>query len=128
MEQTISDERAMEKTTTPPMTPPTASTTPANGHALTSVANLSLAEFECLLRRVVREVVREELAHGQAPPLSILDDWNHEGPDDPEGDAKALAEALETWEEYKDKPETWFSLDDIEDDPTEIETQHVVYA
>ena len=45
---------------------------------------ISLADLENLIRRVVREVMQEELSHlPRAPVASILDDWSQEGPDDP---------------------------------------------
>ena len=46
--------------------------------------------------------------------LSILDDWSHEGPDDPEEDRQLFAEALIALEEYGGKPETWLSLEAFE--------------
>ena len=76
-------------------------------------ANLtvSMADLENLIRRVVREVVHEEISRlPRAAGYSILDDWSQEGPDDPEGDDELLREALIVLEEYGDKPETWTSL------------------
>src|SRR5260370_25591417 len=62
-----------------------------------------------------RCMVREEVSRLLQPSKpSVLDDWSHEGPDDPEGDAELLQEALEVirqreqnrepsvgWEEFK---------------------------
>ena len=76
----------------------------------TTVA-LSAVQFEQLIRRIVREEVSRLLRPSQP---SVLDDWSHEGPDDPEGDTELLQEALEVigqreenpgssggWEEFK---------------------------
>ena len=67
---------------------------------------LSLNEMESLIRRVVKEAVREEFARVmQQLPSSIADDWTHEGPDDPEGDRLLLAEALAESERYRADPQ-----------------------
>lgn len=63
----------------------------------------------------MREVVHEELIHTAPPtPLSILDDWRHEGPTDPQGDEELLQEALTVLTELKNKPEAWMSWEDFE--------------
>ena len=63
---------------------------------------LSLDEMESLIRRVVKEAVHEAFARVlQQLPSSIVDDWAHEGPDDPEGDRLLLAEALAEGERYR---------------------------
>jgi hypothetical protein len=67
---------------------------------------LSLEEMESLIRRVVKEAVHEEFARVmQQLPASSVDDWTHEGPDDPEGDRLLLAEALVESERYRSHPE-----------------------
>lgn len=75
-----------------------------------SLVTISLTDLEMLIRRAVREVVREELAHlshvAPATP-SILDDWSHEGPDDSAGDQELLAEALLMSQKYKENQEGW---------------------
>lgn len=71
---------------------------------------LSRDEFETLVRRIVREELTRLLKERQP---SILDDWSHEGPDDPEGDAELLAEVLEMIEREKTTPTTWTSLEDF---------------
>lgn len=76
-----------------------------------TVATLSAAEFEALLRRIVREEISRVL---HAPAPNPVDDWSHEGPDDPEGDAILLAEALEMIERRKTHPEDLMSLEDFE--------------
>lgn len=56
-----------------------------------TVTYLTIADLEALIRRVVRE----ELAHAAtAASPSLLDDWSHEGADDPAADAALLAEVL----------------------------------
>jgi hypothetical protein len=72
---------------------------------------ISLTDLENLIRRVVRE----ELTRLLPPPTpSILEDWSHEGPDDPTGDEAVLTEALAELEEYGDKSETWMKWEDFE--------------
>lgn len=67
---------------------------------------LSLHEMESLIRRVVKEAVHEEFARVmQQLPSSLVDDWTHEGPDDPEGDRLLLAEALAESERYRAHPQ-----------------------
>lgn len=67
---------------------------------------LSLTEMESLIRRVVKEAVHEEFARVlQQLPSSLVDDWAHEGPDDPEGDRLLLAEALAESERYRTHPQ-----------------------
>ncbi len=45
--------------------------------------------------------------------MSILHDWQHEGPDDPDADQALLEEALELSREYRDQPEELKSLADL---------------
>jgi len=76
---------------------------------------ISLTDLESLIRRVVREVVHEELSRlPRTPVSSILDDWSQEGPDDPAGDKQLLHEAMAVLKEYGDKPETWTKWEDLE--------------
>jgi hypothetical protein len=83
----------------------------AMGTTTTEVAiTISLTDLENLIRRVVREELAR-LPRTSAP--SILDDWSHEGPEDPAGDEELLAEALAVLEEYGDKPETWMKWEDF---------------
>jgi hypothetical protein len=74
---------------------------------------ISLTDLENLLRRVVREAVREEIARLLRRPTSVLDDWRHEGPDDPEGDEELLVGALALLEQYKDDPDAWMSWEEF---------------
>jgi len=75
---------------------------------------ISLSELTALIRQAVHEEF-EKHAHRLRPP--ILDDWDQEGPDDPEGDAELLAEALKEHEHYRLHPET---LTDWEDFKAEL--------
>src|SRR5205807_2169576 len=62
-----------------------------------STPSVTPEELETLVRRVVREELSRVL---QRPVRSILDDWKQEGPEDPEGDALLLREALAVLREY----------------------------
>jgi hypothetical protein len=67
---------------------------------------LSLTEMDSLIRRVVKEAVHGEFARVlQQLPSSLVDDWAHEGPDDPAGDRLLLAEALAESERYRAHPQ-----------------------
>ena len=71
---------------------------------------VSLADLENLIRRVVREEISRL---PRAPGYSILDDWNQEGPDDPEGDEELLQEALVMSQQYRENKEGWKSWEDF---------------
>jgi hypothetical protein len=45
---------------------------------------------------------------------SILNDWSHEGADDPAGDAVLLREAVAVLDKYGDQPDTWMRWEDFE--------------
>ncbi|MFN8494161.1 MAG: hypothetical protein U0350_41565 [Caldilineaceae bacterium] len=67
---------------------------------------ISLTDLEALIRRTVQEAVREAVHEEllqlfRHPRPSIAEDWTQEGPDDPEGDAALLAEALEIRRLYR---------------------------
>jgi hypothetical protein len=66
------------------------------------------AEFERMLRRIVRE----ELAAALRPP-SILGDWSREGPDDPAQDELLLQEAMARYQKYRDRPQDLMRLEDF---------------
>ena len=76
-----------------------------------TIPSVTPEELEKLVRRVVREEISRML---QQPVRSILDDWRQEGPNDPEGDALLLREALAVLREYEDNPDAWMSWDDFE--------------
>jgi len=83
---------------------------------------ISPADLEKLIRRVVREVVREELSHlAHVPASSILDDWDQEGLEDPAGDEELLAEALAALEQCKDDPDAWVRWEDLKEELTRAE-------
>ena len=76
------------------------STTPAE-----PVVSMTKSELEMLIRRVVREELGRALR-----AVNPIDDWSHEGPDDPEGDEILAREALAQLEEIKKNPsqlKTW---------------------
>ncbi|MCE7986100.1 MAG: hypothetical protein DYG89_33400 [Caldilinea sp. CFX5] len=74
---------------------------------------VTMQDLEAMIRCVVEEAVdkavhnavQKEFQQAKlAQPLTIGEDWSHEGPDDPAGDAELLAEALVAMEEYKKHP------------------------
>lgn len=70
--------------------------------------SLTIDEMEALIRRVVKEAVHEEFARLLANlPGSVVNNWAHEGEDDPAGDALLLAEALAERERYRTDPGAW---------------------
>jgi hypothetical protein len=70
--------------------------------------SLTVTEMETLIRRVVREAVHEEFSRLLASlPGSVVNNWAHEGEDDPAGDALLLAEALAERERYRTDPDAW---------------------
>ena len=84
-----------------------------------TTVSIGLPDLEDLMRRVVREVVREELLRLPHPATrtitpSILNDWSQEGPDDPAGDDELLGEAMVVLDKYGEKPETWITWEDFE--------------
>ncbi len=91
-----------------------------------SAITLSLADLETLIRRVVHEVVREELTRILPQPSSTdLDDWEeHEGPGDPQGDEELLTEALVMIQQRKQNPEGWKTLEEFEAELGEAETRN----
>lgn len=74
---------------------------------------INLTDLESLLRRIVREAVREEMARLLRRPPSVLNDWRHEGPNDPDGDEELAADALALLEQYQDNPDAWMSWEDF---------------
>jgi len=80
------------------------STTPAE-----PVASMTRSELESLIRQVVREELRRALR-----PANPIDDWSHEGPDDPEGDEILAREALAELEEIEKDPTRLRSWEEFE--------------
>jgi hypothetical protein len=89
---------------------PPATKSKAAPSAQTTIA-LSAAELEALIRRVVREELRRLLA---ATKPSILDDWSHEGPEDPGDDEELVQAALEALRELEENPEAAMDLEEFE--------------
>jgi hypothetical protein len=76
----------------------------------TITLTLSLAEFEQLLRRIVRG----EVARLLTTKPTIAEDWSQEGPEDPVGDEELAQEALAVLAEYGEKPEAWTGWEEFE--------------
>ncbi len=47
------------------------------------------------------------------PSMSILHDWQHQGPEDPAADEALLEEALELSRQFSDAPEELLGLEDF---------------
>jgi len=78
---------------------------------MSATTNRTTIELESIIRRIVREELVRLL---RTPAQSLLEDWRQEGPEDPEGDETALAEALAVLREYEDKPDAWISWEEFE--------------
>ncbi len=86
---------------------------------------VSLTDLENLIQRVVKEVVRDELARIlRTPSRAILEYWEHEGPDDPAGDAELLNDALAIIERYEKNPKGWKTLEEFEAELAKAEAAH----
>ncbi len=79
-----------------------------------TLATITVAELEALVRRVVREELVRLVQ--QPAPDSILDDWSHEDPDAPDGDQELLEEALAALAYAKAHPETLRRWEDVQAD------------
>ncbi len=76
-----------------------------------TVVSINSDELETL----IRQVVKEELVHlMKTPTISLLGDWEQEGPDDPEGDRLLLHEALDVLRKHGDNPDAWTKWEDFE--------------
>jgi len=75
-------------------------------------------ELEALIRRVIREEFVRLL---QRPVRSLIEDWNEEGSDDPEGDKLLLHEALDVLRKHKDSPDAWTDWEDFENELDQAE-------
>jgi hypothetical protein len=71
---------------------------------------LSPDQLEQLIRRIVREEVSRLLRPSKPSPL---DDWSHEGPEDPDGDAELLQQALEVIRQREQSPEAAMSWEEF---------------
>ena len=77
-------------------------------------------ELEAFIRSVVREEVKRLL---QTPPVSILDDWSQEGPENPAEDEKLLQEAMSVLEKYQDDDQAWMSWEDFEKELAQMDEE-----
>jgi hypothetical protein len=73
------------------------------------VVSMTKSELETLIRRVVREELRRALRL-----VNPLNDWSHEGTDDPEGDEILAREALAQIAEYEKNPYRRMTLEEYE--------------
>jgi len=86
---------------------------------------IGLTDLENIIQRTVQQAVREELTRLlRTPDRSILDYWEHEGPDDPAGDEELLSEALTMIEQYEKNPEGWKTLEEFEAELAKAEAAH----
>lgn len=66
------------------------------------------------LEALVRRVVREELARlFSRPSRAVIDDWGHEGSDDPAQDDLLLRDALDRLGRYRARPEMVVDLEEL---------------
>ena len=79
--------------------------------ATETVISMKRSELENLIRTIIREELRHALR-----PVNPLDDWSHEGPDDPEGDEIIAREALAQIEEIKKDPSRLIKWEDFKED------------
>ena len=79
----------------------------ATTDATEQVISMKRSELESLIRTIIREELRHALR-----PLNPVDDWSHEGPDDPEGDEILAREALAQIEEYEKNPYRRMTLEE----------------
>ncbi len=86
----------------------------------TTTVTLSVADLETLIRRVVREELSR--AH-QAYTPSIVDDWSHEGPLDPDGDEQLLEEAITVLTHHPKNSTNWHSWEAFEKELDEAEAR-----
>jgi hypothetical protein len=90
---------------------------------------INLTDLESLIRRVVQQTVRDEFAHLlRKPDRLVLEYWEHEGPDDPGGDEKLLAEALEMISQHEKDTTGWKTLEEFEEELAQAEVAHVLPA
>ena len=87
------------------------STTPAE-----PVVSMTRSELESLIRRVVREELGRVLRS-----VNPLDDWSHEGPDDPKGDEILAREALAVLEEIRKDPTRLIKWEDFKEELAQAE-------
>lgn len=80
-----------------------------------NVDNVSYSDLERMIRMAVRQEVQAEFARMlHTPSPVVLEYWLHEGPEDEEGDAELLTEALEMLASNEEGGVQWKSLEDFE--------------
>lgn len=76
----------------------------------TTTVTLDPADLEAMIRRVVREELERMQIQAAIHPI---EDWTHEGPEDEAADQRLLVAALEEWEQYGQRRESWRSLAEV---------------
>ena len=80
---------------------------------------MKLSDLEQMIRMAVRQEVQAEFARLlHTPSPVVLEYWLHEAPEDEDGDAELLAEALEMLKTYETDRSGWKSLEDFETELT----------
>jgi len=80
-----------------------------------NTVTINLPQLEALVRRLVREAVREELKRVFSTRLrELIEEWEHEGVDEPGDDEKLLADALEVIKCYGDDHSKYITLEELE--------------
>lgn len=100
-----------------------------------NTVTISVSELEALVRRVARSIILdeirdelrvesrdavraavcEEMKRAFGTPLrKLMEEWEHQGPYDPEGDDLLLADALEIIEKYKGDRSGFITLEELE--------------
>ena len=80
-----------------------------------TIDSVQLSDLEQMIRMAVRQEVQAEFARLlHTPSPVVLEYWLHEGPEDEDGDADLLAEAVEMLKTYESDKSNWKSLEDFE--------------
>jgi len=84
-----------------------------------TIDSVQLSDLEQMIRMAVRQEVQAEFARLlHTPSPVVLEYWLHEGPEDEDGDADLLAEAVEMLKTYESDRSNWKSLEDFESELT----------
>lgn len=76
-----------------------------------TVATITVAELETIIRRVVREEVRQQ---ADWIVREMIEFWRNEGPPDLEDDELLARDALELIEKYKNDRSGFITLEELE--------------
>ncbi|MGH9766961.1 MAG: hypothetical protein ACREAB_05940, partial [Blastocatellia bacterium] len=76
-----------------------------------TVATITVAELEAIIRRVAREEMRQ---HSDWIVREMIEFWRNEGPPDLEGDELLARDALELIEKYKNDHSGFITLEELE--------------